>query len=42
LEEAASWYEQEEVGLEERLINAFKQAVELLEEPYPPTGASQP
>tara|TARA_R110000823_G_scaffold315288_1_gene446473 strand:- start:806 stop:1117 length:312 start_codon:yes stop_codon:yes gene_type:complete len=36
LEEAASWYEQEEVGLGERLINAFEQAIELLEEPYPP------
>lgn len=36
LEEAASWYEQEEVGLGERLINAFEQAIELLEEPNPP------
>lgn len=36
LEEAASWYEQEEVGLGERLINAFELAIELLKEPNPP------
>jgi hypothetical protein len=36
LEEAASWYEQEEVGLGERLINAFEQAIQLLAEPNPP------
>jgi hypothetical protein len=28
--------ELEEAGLGERLINAFEQAIELLEEPYPP------
>ncbi|WP_281244592.1 type II toxin-antitoxin system RelE/ParE family toxin [Vreelandella subterranea] len=36
LEEAAAWYEQEEVGLGERLIDAFEQAIRLLEEPNPP------
>ncbi|WP_144820863.1 hypothetical protein [Marinobacter piscensis] len=36
LEEASSWYEQEEVGLGERLINAFEQALKLLVEPNPP------
>ncbi|WP_342632051.1 hypothetical protein [Marinobacter alkaliphilus] len=36
MEEAASWYEQEEVGLGERLINAFELAIELLKEPNPP------
>jgi hypothetical protein len=36
LEEAASWYEQEEVGLGIRLIDAFEEAIKLLEEPNPP------
>lgn len=36
LEEAASWYEQEEAGLGDRLINAFEQAIQLLEKPNPP------
>jgi len=36
LEEAAAWYEQEEVGLGERLIDAFEQAIRLLEKPNPP------
>jgi hypothetical protein len=36
LEEAVSWYEQEEVGLGLRLIDAFEEAIELLEEPNPP------
>ncbi|WP_347709778.1 type II toxin-antitoxin system RelE/ParE family toxin [Halomonas llamarensis] len=36
LEEAASWYEQEEMGLGERLINAFEEATEMLERPNPP------
>lgn len=34
-EEAVFWYEQEEVGLGRRLIDAFEQAIRLLEEPNP-------
>lgn len=36
LEEAAAWYEKEEAGLGERLIDAFEIAVQLLKEPSPP------
>lgn len=36
LEEAAAWYEQEEPGLGERLIDAFEHATQLLKEPNPP------
>ncbi|WP_196799731.1 type II toxin-antitoxin system RelE/ParE family toxin [Thioalkalivibrio sulfidiphilus] len=36
LEEAAAWYEKEESGLGERLIDAFEHATQLLKEPNPP------
>lgn len=36
LSEAAAWYEQEEVGLGARLIDAFEHAIQLLKEPNPP------
>lgn len=36
LEEAVSWYEHEEAGLGSRLLNAFEQAIRLLNEPNPP------
>jgi hypothetical protein len=36
LEEAVAWYEEEEVGLGLRLIDAFEYAVQLLREPNPP------
>ena len=36
LEEAAAWYEAEEPGLGERLIDAFEHATQLLREPNPP------
>lgn len=36
LEEAAAWYEEEEVGLGVRLIDAFEHAIQLLREPNPP------
>jgi len=36
LEEAAAWYENEQPGLGERLIEAFGHATQLLEEPNPP------
>ena len=35
LEEAASWYEQEETGIGERLPDEFEQAVRLLQESNP-------
>jgi toxin ParE1/3/4 len=36
LEEAAAWYETEEPGLGERLIDAFEHAAQLIREPNPP------
>ena len=36
LEEAAAWYEEEEVGLGVRLTDAFAHAIQLLREPNPP------
>ena len=36
LEEAAAWYEKEESGLGERLIDAFEHATQLLKEPNQP------
>ena len=36
LEEAAAWYEKEQVGLGSRLIDAFEHAIQLLREPNPP------
>lgn len=36
LEEAVAWYEKEESGLGERLIDAFEHAALLLKEPNPP------
>jgi hypothetical protein len=36
LEEAAAWYEKEQAGLGNRLINAFEHAIQLLREPNPP------
>jgi len=36
LEEAAAWYEHEQIGLGSRLLDAFEHAVKLLEEPNPP------
>lgn len=36
LAEAAAWYEQEELGLGTRLIDAFEHAIQLLGEPNPP------
>lgn len=36
LEEAAAWYEMEQAGLGNRLIDAFEHAIQLLREPNPP------
>ena len=36
LEEAATWYEKEQRGLGNRLIDAFEHAIQLLREPNPP------
>lgn len=36
LEEAAAWYESEQLGLGARLIEAFDHALALLSEPNPP------
>jgi len=36
LEEAAAWYEKEQVGLGSRLIDAFEHAIQLLRELNPP------
>ncbi|MEX2365698.1 MAG: hypothetical protein WD601_03780 [Pseudohongiellaceae bacterium] len=36
LEEADAWYEMEQAGLGNRLIDAFEHAIQLLKEPNPP------
>lgn len=36
LEEAAAWYEKEQAGLGNRLMDAFEHAIQLLREPNPP------
>src|SRR3990172_145174 len=36
LEEAATWYEKEQMGLGNRLTDVFEHAIQLLREPNPP------